>query len=533
MKKNAVILAAGKSSNFAPFTYEKPKGIFCVKGEILIERQIKQLLEAGVEEIHVVVGYMKEKFFYLEEKYGVHLIVNNTFAEKGNLYSLYVAWEYLANTYICCADHYFVDNPFIEENPLNYSYRACTFYQGKFREFGVAYSDAMVITDVSVGGMDQMAMVGHAYFNESFSAKFRNYMEQEIDRFRVADMFWEEFYAKHLKELSLYVKEFDNRSILEFEGIEDLRQFDSEFLLNVDSDIISNICSVLKCNPNEINEIDVINAGLTNVSFGFKVNGQGYVYRHPGGTAGNLIDRQTELFAQNAAYEIGIDKSVIYMDISGWKLSHYVPKAVYCDFEASESQLSTAMEYLHKLHLVKPDPAVKIFDNVAEGKKLMQIASLTKGNLFREFQEIIVKVDKLYAAIQEDAKRLGYERVLCHNDTYAPNYLCSDTQEVYLIDWEYAGLNYAANDIGCILCRYDWSDQQIERYLKAYIGRPMNQDERRFYYAFIPISAFYWFCWGLYKGSVGDDDSFFFLPSYRNLIRFIDKAMESYGIMGA
>ena len=69
MKKNAVILAAGKSSNFAPFTYEKPKGIFCVKGEILIERQIKQLLEAGVEEIHVVVGYMKEKFFYLEEKY--------------------------------------------------------------------------------------------------------------------------------------------------------------------------------------------------------------------------------------------------------------------------------------------------------------------------------------------------------------------------------------------------------------------------------------------------------------------------------
>ena len=104
---------------------------------------------------------------------------------------------------------------------------------------------------------------------------------------------------------------------------------------------------------------------------------------------------------------------------------------------------------------------------------------------------------------------------------------------MYLIDWEYAGLNYAANDIGCILCRYDWSDQQIERYLKAYIGRPMNQDERRFYYAFIPISAFYWFCWGLYKGSVGDDDSFFFLPSYRNLIRFIDKAMESYGIMGA
>ena len=44
----------------------------------------------------------------------------------------------------------------------------------------------------------------------------------------------------------------------------------------------------------------VINAGLTNVSFGFKVNGNGYAYRHPkGGTAGNLIDRQTELLLKS------------------------------------------------------------------------------------------------------------------------------------------------------------------------------------------------------------------------------------------
>jgi len=56
MKKNAIILAAGKSSKFAPFTYEKPKGLFRVKGEILIERQIEQLLEAGISEIYLVVG---------------------------------------------------------------------------------------------------------------------------------------------------------------------------------------------------------------------------------------------------------------------------------------------------------------------------------------------------------------------------------------------------------------------------------------------------------------------------------------------
>ena len=43
MNRNAIILAAGKSNRFAPFTYERPKGLFRVKGEILIERQIEQL----------------------------------------------------------------------------------------------------------------------------------------------------------------------------------------------------------------------------------------------------------------------------------------------------------------------------------------------------------------------------------------------------------------------------------------------------------------------------------------------------------
>ena len=48
--KNAIILAAGKSNRFAPFTYERPKALFSVKGEILIERQIKQLREANVKD---------------------------------------------------------------------------------------------------------------------------------------------------------------------------------------------------------------------------------------------------------------------------------------------------------------------------------------------------------------------------------------------------------------------------------------------------------------------------------------------------
>ena len=528
--KNAIILAAGKSNRFAPFTYEKPKGLFRVKGEVLIERQIEQLQKAGVKDIYVVIGYMKEKFFYLEKKYGVHLIVNNEFGRKGNLFSLFVAREHLANTFICCADHYFVSNPFLDENPGNRSVRACSYIQGKFREFSVKCSDIDIITDVKIGGADHLAMVGYAYMNHKFSSLFCEFMENEINDFGIATMFWEEFYARHLQDLTFYIRRYEPGQILEFDNIEDLRSFDSEFLLNVDSEIISNICGALTCSPNDIANIRVINAGLTNVSFGFDVHGTRYVYRHPGGTSGNLINREAEYFTQLAARRIGIDKSVIQIDLSGWKLSYYVYNARLCDFEKNEYQLKVAMDYLHKLHAVQTGGTVKVFDDVEEGLKLMRIASATKGNLFQEFADIIEKVQRLYQRIKSEAKRLGYPLVLCHNDTYEPNYLIDDKSNIFLIDWEYAGLNYAANDICCILCRYDWSMEQIERYLKAFFGRELTEDEHRFYISFIPICGFYWFCWGLYKGSVGDDDGFFFLPAYRNLVRFIDVALDSYDI---
>ena len=55
--ENAVIMAAGLSSRFVPLSLEKPKGLLIVKNEVLIERQIEQLHEAGIKKIVIVLGY--------------------------------------------------------------------------------------------------------------------------------------------------------------------------------------------------------------------------------------------------------------------------------------------------------------------------------------------------------------------------------------------------------------------------------------------------------------------------------------------
>lgn len=529
MNKNAIILAAGKSNRFAPFTYEKPKGLFIVRGEVLIERQIEQLIEAGVGEIFVVVGYMKEKFFYLEYKYPqVKLLINNTFGRYGNVYSLYVARQYLNNSFICCADHYFLDNPFFDDNEANLSYRACSYFENKFFEFSVDYSDADIITGCYVGGSDKMAMIGHAYFNEKFSAKFRELLESEINNFGVAGMFWEEFYAAHIRDLTLFKKEFNKNEILEFENIDDLRQFDADFLLNVDSEIVENISNTLKCHPNDITDIEIIKAGLTNASFKFSVDNHEYVYRHPGGTADNLIDRHTEVYTQNQAKKYGLDESLIYIDPSGWKISHFIQDIIPCDILGNETHLKQVIAALHKTHEIPLSDEAKVFDNVSEAKRLINLACATKGNLFKEFRELFDKIDQVDELVKKEREKYNIDLVISHHDVYEPNFISTANGDFYLIDWEYSGINDPVNDVCSIFTRYEYDENIREHLLKSYYGRELTLLEHRHAMGQSILNAFYWVSWGLFKGSVGEEDGFFFLTSYRYIKDNIDEVLKSY-----
>lgn len=531
INKNAIILAAGKSSNFAPFIYEKPKGLFRVKGEILVERQIKQLKEAGINDIYIIVGYMKEKFFYLEEKYGVKLITNNTFATKGNIYSLYVAKEYLSNSFICCADQYFVHNPFKDNNFDNISYRSCVKIAGKTSEFVVDFDENKVINKFGIGEVYPYAMVGHAYFNSDFSRKFVELMNNKINDFGIGNLFWEEFYARHLDQLEMHAKLHNKILGFEFDCVEDLMRFDADFLLNIDSNIIENICKTLNCKPNEIKNIKTIQAGLTNVSFSFIVNNTKYVYRHPGWTAGNIVDRKTELFAQTLAKDIGIDNSFITMGDEGWKISHYIDNLIKCDFQNNHWQRKLLMDYLRKIHNADISGArllLRDFDPVEETIRLWKIASAVKGDIFSEFADLISNIKLLYKYIKNDRLTKERKKVLCHIDVYDPNFLCTKDHQFYMIDWEFAGLNYPAFDLCSMFSRYEFSDELINEYISEYLQRSPTKQEIRYYRAYTSINAFYWLGWSFYKGSVGEDDGFFFLTAYRNCLRFLQESIDNY-----
>ena len=114
VKRNAIIMAAGLSTRFVPLSLEKPKALLKVKNEILIERQIMQLMEAGISNIILVVGYLKEQFHYLQDKFDITIVENPYYLKRNNHSSLYVAREHLGNSFICSGDNYFHENVFQE-----------------------------------------------------------------------------------------------------------------------------------------------------------------------------------------------------------------------------------------------------------------------------------------------------------------------------------------------------------------------------------------------------------------------------------
>ncbi|MBF1054453.1 MAG: NTP transferase domain-containing protein, partial [Parvimonas sp.] len=274
---NAIIMAAGMSSRFAPLSYEGPKGLLNVKGERLIEREILQLKEAGIEDITLVVGYMKEKMFYLAEKFGVDIVVNDDYYRFNNTSSLILVTEKLKNTYICSSDNYFPKNPF--EKYVYRAYYSAVYQEGETDEYCIDLDENDRIKGVTIGGKDAWIMLGHVFFNRDFSSKFSKLLKDEYHEQTVLDNLWETFYIRHLKELdNMYIRRYDIEDIKEFDSLEELRAFDERYISNSGSEVFENICNILKCNEEEIKGIKPIKNKMTSTSFEFNYNGVHYVY---------------------------------------------------------------------------------------------------------------------------------------------------------------------------------------------------------------------------------------------------------------
>jgi CTP:phosphocholine cytidylyltransferase-like protein len=275
---NAIIMAAGTSSRFVPLSYELPKALITVKGEVLIERQIRQLKEAGINEIVVVTGYKKELFYYLKEKYNVIIIENDDYDKRNNNSSIYVAKKYLKNTYICSADNYFPINPF--KSTVKFSFYSALFSKGYTDEWCIHTDNNGYIDDVTIGGSNSWYMIGHVFWSNEFSNKFVKILEDVYDMPETKDKLWETIYLEHLDTLKLKIQKYQEGYIFEFDSLDELRTFDTSYIDNTHSKTLKAIAKNLNCGESDITNISVLKSPdkISAIGFTFIVKQKKYEY---------------------------------------------------------------------------------------------------------------------------------------------------------------------------------------------------------------------------------------------------------------
>ena len=499
--QRAIILAAGFAARMVPINLETPKALLEVNGEPLIERQIKQLHAVGITEIYVVVGYLKERFDYLIDEYGVQLVVSSSYATKNNLHSLCKVLKHLQNAYIIPCDLWCRENPFHSREL--YSWYMVSEQQDADSAVRVNRKQELVLTEPGKPGN---TMLGISYLTAEDAKAVRDKIEQLCADHRHDGDFWETaLFEKN--RMTVTAKVVSPDAVIEINTYEQLRDLDgsSDQLQN---DAIAAIEKTFSVRSDEITNIRVLKKGMTNRSFHFTCKGNDYIMRIPGEGTDQLINRRQEAKVYETIRELHLCDDLAYIDPeTGYKITAMLPDARVCDPE-NEGNLTACMAKLRAFHALKLT-VPHTFDLFGQ---MEYYETLWRGapSAYRDYSKTKERVLSLRPFIEAHAEPF----CLTHIDAVPDNFLFSG-DDLRLIDWEYAGMQDPHVDIAmfCIYALYDRT--QIDHLIDLYFENACPKQTRIKIYCYIAVCGLLWSNWCEYKAALGVEFGEYSLRQYR------------------
>ena len=509
---NAIILAAGFGMRMIPINKEVTKGLLNVHGETLIERIIKHLHEIGIHDIDVVVGFMKERYEYLIDKYGVNLVCNDDYALKNNIHSLNLVADRISNTYIIPCDIYCENNPFSSHEL--YSWYMVSDIVDDESTIRINRKLELVTVDKDKGGN---AMIGIAYILDKEAKVLKKNLKKLCADKKYNDVFWEEA-LMHGDKMIVNARLVPSITTYEIDTFEQLRELD-ENASELKSEIISLIAEIFDTNTNAIKNISVLKKGMTNRSFKFECKGKHYIMRIPGEGTDKMIDRNQEYAVYQVLKGRNLSDHVIYINPdNGYKITEFWEEAKVCDPSIFD-QVKLCINQLRELHelKIKVGHSFDIFD------QMEHFESLRAGSdsIYRDY---IKTKDKAYE-LKEYIDSMPKDLVLSHIDSVPDNFLfLGDT--VKMIDWEYAGMHDPHVDIAMFAIYSLYDREGVDQLIGMYFPEGCEHAVRIKIYCYVAVCGLLWSNWCEYKRLCGVEFGEYALRQYRYAKDFYKIAKE-------
>lgn len=223
--KRAIFIAAGFGSRLAPITFNTPKPLVRVHGVRIIDHLIDACLEAGINEIYIVRGYLADQFDQLLYKYPmIKFLENPVYNEANNISSSMVARYMLSNAYVFEAD-LLLSNPKIITK-YHYTSDFLAIKKERTDDWCFEVKDG-IITKEKVGGVDCWQMVGISYWNENDGHR----LSQDISDVYAApdgkERYWEQVPLVYKKDhYKVEVRVCKDEDIVEIDTFRELKAID-------------------------------------------------------------------------------------------------------------------------------------------------------------------------------------------------------------------------------------------------------------------------------------------------------------------
>lgn len=229
--KRAIIMAAGIGKRMQPITLEVPKPLVEVNGVRMIDTVIDGLHENGIYEIYIVIGYLKEKFECLLEKYsGITLIENPYYDSCNNISSLYMAREYLSDVIILDGDQ-MIYNTKVLLPEFEYSGYNAVWTDFPTNEWLMTVENNLVTSCSRNGGEKGWQLFSISRWNHEDGQKLKRHLEIEFREKGNKQIYWDDIAMFcYPEEYKLGIKKMQFGDIVEIDSLNELAELDKKYI---------------------------------------------------------------------------------------------------------------------------------------------------------------------------------------------------------------------------------------------------------------------------------------------------------------
>lgn len=521
----AVILAAGENREF-----NVPVANLEIEGKSILKRNIEILKEEGIKKFYIIVGFkaneIKENF---KDDLTIRFIENEKFRWTGNMESLALIRDSIKEDFLLVEGDILIESLGLR-SILNSEFRDCIlitnesgsgdegfvqiknnclFKLGKdIHQFNKIDGEMIGISKISYKLFKMMCNEYKENINPYLNYEYmlldvsRNYI---VNCVKIDDLAW---------------GEVDNR--IQYEKLKNyiypkIRRKEIKFKKEYISNILRECLDLNNCIVSDVIRI----GGMTNRNYKVSFNDSNVILRIPGIGTEKMINRKSEIRNCNLIRNKKIDAEILYInEDSGIKISKCIDGAETLTGRSAkkEENIKLVTEILRKLH----DSDVNMeneFNPFNEIKRYEEIIKEFKGTFYEGYEFIRNDIMR----IEEYMKKNGYNKVPCHNDTLPDNFIKDNNGKLYLIDWEYSGLNDNMWDVAAYSLESEFIETDDDLLLRYYLKGNIDKTSRRRFLMNKILQDMLWSLWTIIKEHEGDNFGTYGIDRYKRGVENLEK----------